>query len=486
MGACIPKHIPPTPLSTESLLSAHNSLETGNRESNEMLRACLNHAVQEFHREPQSLRDNATLTIQVRGRKRMEFVSGEGENKIVVSWLKGKTHYHIEISTLEVYLNRLSFSPAPLTSENLEKVRQELARWDNITKELRACLDIAIREIEKEPPSVKGNAELTVECGISCLDFISGKGRSRIHIFFSDKQPHYQVRVSSVDVYLDRLSCRTMLLTTENLMKVWKETEGLKGCTVDLRACLKRALQEFNTLSPRHRANATVFIDCDGKNFKMVSGHGDSWISIFNVIGDQHCHREVVLALGEVGSSSKITGKHGKEGPSFRIRKPEAKRSAEEGPSNQSWRTSNQPKGLSIRKKSKKGPSNMIELEEFASNDRKVEEETMLFQGRTLSDGKETDTGLSNSSGALGKEHSLTPKVLSSSTPNPQPDGKEMDLAGPLSLYSGTATEAVLIHGKNEEADSEVGASNDSSEEESPNVLEKPSDSRQGDDGPER
>ncbi|XP_026579094.1 uncharacterized protein LOC113451918 [Pseudonaja textilis] len=484
MGACIPKNIPPTPLSTENLLSARNNLQIGNRESDEMVRACLDHAAQEFHHEPRCLQDNATLIIQVRGRKIMEFISGGGENKIVVSWLKGKTHYHIEISTLEVYLDRLSLSPPPLTSENLEKVRQELAKWDNSTKELRACLDMSITEIEKEPPSVKSNAELTIECGNSCLDFISGKGRSRIHIFFSDKQPHYRVRVSSMDVYLDRLSYRTMLLTTENLMKLWKETEDLKGCTVDLRACLKRALQEFNALSPQHRANATVFIDCDGKNFKMVSGRGDSWISIFNVIGDQHCRREVVLALGEVESSSKVTGKHGKEGPSFWIKRSEARRNAEEGPSSLARRTSNQPKGLAIGKKSKKGTSNMIELKEFASNNRKAEEETMLVQGRTLSSGK--DTGVSNSSKALGKELSLLPKLLQAGTKKPQPDGKESDLAGPLSLHSGTTTEVALVHGKNGEADSEVVASNDSSEEDSSNILEKSSNSRQGDDGPER
>ncbi|KAK9405819.1 hypothetical protein NXF25_004593 [Crotalus adamanteus] len=486
MGACIPKSIPPTPLSTENLLSALNTLQIGNRESDEMVRACLDHAAQEFHREPHCLRDNATLTIQVRGRKIMEFVSGGGENKIVVSWLKGKIHYHIEISTLEVYLNRLSLSPPPLTSENLEKVRQELAKWDSITKELQACLDVAITEFEKEPPSVKNNAELTIECANSCLDFISGKGRSRIHIFLSDKQPHYRVRVSSLDVYLDRLSYHTMLLTTENLMKLWKETEDLKGCTVDLRACLKRALQEFNTLSPQHRANATVFFDCDGKNFKMVSGHGDNWISIFNIIGDQHCRREVVLALGEVETSSKVTGKYGKEGPSFWIRRSEARRSAEEGPSSLAWRTSNQPKGLAIGKKSKKGPCIMNELKEFASNDRKANEETMFVQGRTLSSGKETDTGLPNSSRAPGKELNLLPKLLSASTKKPQSDRKERDLAGPLSLYSGTTTEVVLVHGKNEEVDSEAAASNDSSEEDSSNIPEKSSDSRQGDDGPER
>lgn len=486
MGACIPKNIPPTPLSTENLLSARNSLQIGNRESDEMVRACLDHAAQEFHHEPPCLRDNATLTIQVRGRKIMEFVSGGGENKIVISWLKGKIHYHIEISTLEVYLDRLSLSPPPLSSENLEKVRQELAKWDNITKELRACLDMSITEIEKEPPSVKSNAELTIECGNSCLDFISGKGRSRIHIFFSEKQPHYRVRVSSMDVYLDRLSYRAMLLTTENLMKLWKETEDLKGCTVDLRACLKRALQEFNALSPQHRANATVFIDCDGKNFKMVSGHGDSWISIFNVIGDQHCRREVVLALGEVESSSKATGKHGKEGSSFWVRKSEARRSAEEGPSSLSWRTSNQPKGLAIGKKSKKGTSTMFELKQFASNNRKAGEETMLVQGRTFSSGKKTDTGLSNNLRVQGKELSILPKLLSASTKKPQPDGKERDLSGPLNLFSGTTTEVVLVHGKNEEADSEVAASNDSSEEDSSNILEKSSESRQGDDGPER
>ncbi|XP_061475280.1 uncharacterized protein LOC133380986 [Rhineura floridana] len=493
MGACIPKPSPPAPLSVDSLLSAKKSLEEGNRGSDTMLTACLDHALLEFPREPHCLRDNATLTVQVRGRKRMEFVSGGGENKIVVSWLKKKTHYNIEISSLEVYLNRLSLCTAPLTSDNLEKVRQELLQWDDATKELRACLDVAITEIEKEPPSVKSNAELTIECGSSCLDFVSGKGRSRIHILFSDKQPRYQVRVSCMDIYVDRLSCRTMPLTSENLLKVWKETESLKGCTVDLRACLKRALQEFNALSPRHRANATIFIDCDGKNFKMVSGHGESWISVFNIVGDQHCRREVVLALAETGSSSRLTGpsagKRGKEGPLFRVRKLEGRKGAEEGPSNQVRRTFNRPKRQSNGKRSKRGPPNVVVLEEFASSSWKGEEETTSFAGRTFSSGTRADTRLPNSSRGLGGEYILKLNVLSSSWKrklSEERNGKEIELAGLQSLPSGTVTEEVLIHGKSEDMGPSFNGSSEEEEGEPTDVLEETSDSRQADGGPER
>nr|XP_028575657.1 uncharacterized protein LOC114592018 [Podarcis muralis]XP_028575658.1 uncharacterized protein LOC114592018 [Podarcis muralis] len=500
MGACIPKPIPPAPLSVSNLLSAKESLEIANRGSDTMLTACLDHALLEFPREPRCLQDNATLTVQVRGRKRMEFVSGGGENKIVISWSKKKTRYNIEVSSLEVYLDRLSLCPAPLTSENLEKVRQELLKWGDVTKDLRACLDLAITEIEKEPPSVKSNAELTIECEGSCLDFISGKGKSRIHILFSDRQPRYRVRVTCMDIYVDRLNSRAVPLTSENLLKVWKETEGLKGCTVDLRACLKRALQEFNALTPRHRANATIFIDCDGKNFKMVSGHGDSWISVFNVVGDQHCRREVVLALADSGSSGRVTGptsaKQGKEGPSVWMRKLEGRRGAEEGPSNQARRTF---KVLSNGKRSKRGgPPNVIALEEFASSTWKWEEETTSsFAGRTFSREKRADTGLSKSSRAPGRECSLKSKALSTSGKRKRSgerDGKEGEHAGWQSLPSGTATEEVLIHGHREEDRKEMeptsnGSSedeDDDEEEEPPGVLEESSDSRQADDGPER
>ncbi|XP_053235204.1 uncharacterized protein LOC128409043 [Podarcis raffonei] len=500
MGACIPKPIPPAPLSVSNLLSAKESLEIANRGSDTMLTACLDHALLEFPREPRCLQDNATLTVQVRGRKRMEFVSGGGENKIVISWSKKKTRYNIEVSSLEVYLDRLSLCPAPLTSENLEKVRQELLKWGDVTKDLRACLDLAITEIEKEPPSVKSNAELTIECEGSCLDFISGKGKSRIHILFSNRQPRYRVRVTCMDIYVDRLNSRAVPLTSENLLKVWKETEGLKGCTVDLRACLKRALQEFNALTPRHRANATIFIDCDGKNFKMVSGHGDSWISVFNVVGDQHCRREVVLALADSGSSGRVTGptsaKQGKEGPSVWMRKLEGRRGAEEGPSNQARRTF---KVLSNGKRSKRGgPPNVIALEEFASSTWKWEEETTSsFAGRTFSREKRADMGLSKSSRAPGRECSLKSKALSTSGKRKRSDvrdGKEGEHAGWQSFPSGTATEEVLIHGHKEEAGKEMEPTSngpsededDDDEEEPPGVLEESSDSRQADDGPER
>ncbi|XP_062825581.1 uncharacterized protein LOC134295944 [Anolis carolinensis] len=505
MGACIPKEISPAPLSVDSLLSAQNSLETDSREADEMLKACLDHALQEFPREPRGLRDNATLTIHVKGRKRMEFVSGRGENKIAVCWFKRKTHYNTEICNLEVYLDRLSFSPPSLTIESLEKVKQELIKWSDATKELRACLDVAITEVGKEPSSVKNDAELTIECNGFCLDFISGKGRSHIYILFSDKLPRYRVRVASVDVYLDRLKCRAMPLTTENLLKVWKEVENLKGCTADLRACLKRALQEFNALPPQHRGNATIFIDCDGKNFKMVSGHGESWISVFNILGDQHCRREVVLALGETGSSSRVTassgGKRGKEGAAFRAKRSEGRRDAEEGPSTQARRTSNKSNELMDEKMSKRWPSNVVRIEEFAANRRKGEEETTSFGGRTFSSGKWADTKLSNSSRVLERDSFLRSTILSSNKRIKLSNDveQERELSGPLSLSGETAKEEVLVHGKSEETEKDVGPSNRSSDREKanqkneeeagrdpPDVLEISSDSQQGDDGPER
>ncbi|XP_077187142.1 uncharacterized protein LOC143834310 [Paroedura picta] len=497
MGACIPKPSSPVPLSIDSLQSVQKSLESGRRESDEMLRACLDHALQEFPHEPRRLRDNATLTVQVGGRKRMEFVSGRGENKITVSWWKRRTRYHIEVSNLEVYLDRLSLSPPPLTSGSLEKVRQELARWSDATTELCSCLDVAILEIDKEPPSVKTNAELTVECGSSCLDFISGRGKSHIYVVFSNRQPRYRVRVSCIDVYLDRLSARAMPLTSDNLLKVWKEMEGMKGCTVDLRACLKRALQEFNALSPRHRANATIFIDCDGKTFKMVSGQGESWISVINVIGDQHCRREVVLALGEIGSPSSglgsSTGRRGKEGPLFRVRRSDAWRSAEEGPSNLSRKTASKPKGLSNGKRPRRMSSINVGTEEGASENKKREEEISSV-GRTISAGKRADTEVSNCPKALGAEHSQRPKGFSPSGKWQQPNeknGKEREPTISLSLSKRTAEEETLTHGDrdplSEAKGKEATPSDGSSEEEGPSDLpEVPSDSRQADDGPKR
>uniref|UniRef100_A0ACB8EHD3 Uncharacterized protein n=1 Tax=Sphaerodactylus townsendi TaxID=933632 RepID=A0ACB8EHD3_9SAUR len=440
-----------------------------------MLRACLDHALQKFPREPRCLQENATLTVQVAGKKRMEFVSGRGENKIIVSWLKRKTRYNIEVSNLEVYLDRLSQCPAPLTPGSLEKVKQELAKWEDATKELCSCLEVAITEIDKEPPSVKCNAELTVECGTSCLDFVSGKGKSHIHVAFSNRQPQYRVRVPCVDVYLDRLSSRALPLTSENLLKVWKEMEGMKGCTVDLRACLKRALQEFNALSPRHRANATVFIDCDGKSLRMFSGQGESWISIINIIGDQHCRREVVLALGEIGSSSSkpgsSTGKRGKEGPLFRVRRLEGWRNAEEGPSSSARRPASRPKGLPNGKRSKLTSSSRADAEEGASESRKKEEETSSV-GRTISTGKRMDTGVPHGPRALGMECSLRSKGLSPSgkwkLPNER-NGKGKQPATSLSLLKRTAEEEMLIHGKrellSEETGKEATPSNESSEE---------------------
>lgn len=486
MGACIPSHRPPTPLSVDNLLSVQKSLGTGQQGSDEMLRACLEHALREFPHEPRRLQDNATLTVQIKGRKRMEFVSGGGENKIVVSWLKRKTCYNIEISSLEVYLDRLSASPPPLTTEILEKVRQDLARWDEATKELCSCLDVVLTEIAKEPSSLKNNAELTIECGNLCLDFISGKGRSHIYVLFTDKQPRYRVQVSCVDVYLDRLNCREMPLSAVNLLKMWKEIEGMKGCTVDLRACLKRALQEFNALSPRHRTNATVFIDCDGKNFKLVSGQGENWISIFNIIGDEHCHREVVLALGETGSSSRVAGpaggRRGKDGPSFRIRRSEGRRGAEEGSSNLARRSINRPKGLISY--------SVSEGEEGASSSRKKEEKTP-FGERTFSNEKRADTGLSSCSRTLGREHSLRTKVLSTGGKRKLSDkghGKERISAEPLSDIS--STEEVLIHVEgeafSEDTGKQAGPSNESSDEVSPIGLEETSVKRQPEDGLQR
>lgn len=497
MGACIPKRSSPVPLSIDSLQSVQKSLESGRRESDAMLRACLEHALQEFAHEPRCLRDNATLTVQVGGRKKMEFVSGRGENKITVSWLKRKTRYNIEVSDLEVYLDRLSLSPAPLTTRSLEKVKQELARWDDATKELCSCLDVAIMEIEKEPTSVKSNAELTVECGGSCLDFISGKGKSHIYVVFSNRQARYRVRVSSVDVYLDRLSSRAMPLTSENLLKVWKEMEGLKGCTVDLRACLKRALQEFSALSPRHRANVTIFIDCDGKTFKMTAGQGESWISVINIIGDQHCRREVVLALVEIGSPSSglgpSTGKRGKEGPLSKGKKSEGWRSAEEGTSNLSRKTAIKPKGVSNGKQSRRTSYMNIGAEEGTSESRKKEEGTSAV-GRTKSTGKRADPGVSNCPRTLETEYSQSSKGLSTNEKQQQStetNGKEKEPATSLCLSKRTAEEKALIHGKkelfSEETGKEATSSDGSSEEEGPPDLPEISlDSRQADDGPKR
>nr|XP_020633249.1 uncharacterized protein LOC110069994 [Pogona vitticeps] len=490
MGACIPKQLPSTPLSVDSLLMVQKSLESGNREADEMARACLDHALREFPREPRQLQDNATLTVQVKGRERMVFVSGTGENKIAVSWLKRKTYYSVEIPNLDMYLDRLSLSPPPLTSENLQKVRQELMKWDEATKELCACLDVALLETEKEPSSVMDDAQLTIQCGGSCLDFISGKGRSHIYILYTERQPRYRVRVPCVDVYFDRLSCRPMPLTTENLLKMWKEIENLKGCTVDLRACLKRAMQEFNALSPQRRANATVFIDCDGKNFKIVSGHGESWISIFNIVGDQHCRREVVLALGDRPSSSRATrslgGRSGKEGTSFRVRRSEGKRGAEEGPSNQARRMSNRPPELSDEKSSKRWPPDVVELKVFTSDGRKEEEETTSFGGRTLSGGRKTDTGPSSSSKAMGKEHPFGLKVSTKRRKMSGETGMEID--GPVDLPSGTATEEVYFSGKSEEmpkGEEPAHAAQDD-DEESPDFPEVSSSNPQGNTGPER
>lgn len=89
---------------------------------------CLQLALEKWEKEPECIQNNAHLTIQSQ-RGVMEFISGNGENKMTVWEQDGRPCYHLQVHAW-----------APWLVKQLNKVMQLIIDWYRWAKRHFSCL----------------------------------------------------------------------------------------------------------------------------------------------------------------------------------------------------------------------------------------------------------------------------------------------------------------------------------------------------------
>ncbi|CAM2101376.1 unnamed protein product [Caretta caretta] len=92
------------------------------------LRACFDRAWEGFRQEPWGVQENARLLIQW-GRRKLQFVSGQGQCEISVRLANGRPQYHITELGGDRPVTWSHASPEPLNVADLARVRDRLGRW---------------------------------------------------------------------------------------------------------------------------------------------------------------------------------------------------------------------------------------------------------------------------------------------------------------------------------------------------------------------
>ncbi|XP_075774399.1 uncharacterized protein LOC142825960 [Pelodiscus sinensis] len=273
----------PEPLSVAGLARVRDRLQRWGVLEEE-LGSCFALALQEFSQEPRCVQENTRLRLRWGGEE-LEFVSGQGQCKILVLHADGQPRYHITEPARAAYLALLRSHPEPLSVADLARVRDRLGRWGALGKELSSCFEEAIAQFSRELPCVQTNARLQIWWSGQNLAFLAGQGQCEISVCSGYRGPSYEVKKLPLDVDLARIRARTEPLSTESLSRLLSRSWSYTEPNRPLRPCLQCALNGFSREPRWVQANARLRIHCGGEELEFVSGQGLCEISVLHADG---------------------------------------------------------------------------------------------------------------------------------------------------------------------------------------------------------
>ncbi|XP_032629858.1 uncharacterized protein LOC116821074 [Chelonoidis abingdonii] len=273
----------PQKLSTKSLQGVRDALEKWAL-LDEELGACFERALAEFPREPRCVKRNARMVIRHETIE-LVFVSGQGECEITVSEGDREPGYKVKEPTVTVYQERLRSRPQRLSVGNLERIRHRLESWEVMTKELRCCFDLVLREFPKEPECVRENPGMCVVWDETKLRLVSEDGDCEVSVTCCDGKPSYEVKVKSWVMYRERMRLSEQPLSTENLQSMRGEVRGLSGVPEKVKEALNVAVRDFSAEPGCLQENARLVIECDRGEMVFVSGKGENKVDVCIIDG---------------------------------------------------------------------------------------------------------------------------------------------------------------------------------------------------------
>ncbi|XP_075774402.1 uncharacterized protein LOC112544940 isoform X2 [Pelodiscus sinensis] len=172
-------------------------------------------------------------------------------------------------------------APEPLSVADLLRVQGQLEAQEKMTYELRACMDLALQEFMREPPSVQDNAQMLIQCQGTMLEFKSGDGENEIYVHYHNGEPQYDMKEPTMEVYLARMRSHPEQLSVENLLRVQTKLEAWGKMTNELRDCFIHAQEKFQQEPVYVQQNAKMLIHGSGRILEFLSGTGECEISVF-------------------------------------------------------------------------------------------------------------------------------------------------------------------------------------------------------------
>lgn len=249
-----------------TLLSLWSKLD-----SNSELFACLELALE---RMLPCIVNNVLLTIAA-DQKMKQWISGEGENEIVIYYSQGKPHCQVYLATWEEYLSWLGSQPQVLSLGNLLCARSRLRCWSSSHKDKSfACFAEAVERFLVEPIAVKQDARMLVECAGQMVEFVSGQGSCEISVFLKDDMPLYSVQVKHTDVFLMRVRAGIVDLNSENLREV-RDRLGES----ELKCCFHFAWSQFIHEPKCIQTNAKMVV-MSSEVLQLIAGKGQNLILV--------------------------------------------------------------------------------------------------------------------------------------------------------------------------------------------------------------
>ncbi|CAM2101378.1 unnamed protein product [Caretta caretta] len=106
-----------------------------------------------------------------------------------------------------------STTPEPLSIEQLLQVRGRLESRKRLTKELKACFNLALSEFSQEPLCIQKNARMTIQSKATVLVFVSGTEENEISVFSLEGKIQYSIKIGRWDTSVARVLSRDIAKT---------------------------------------------------------------------------------------------------------------------------------------------------------------------------------------------------------------------------------------------------------------------------------
>uniref|UniRef100_A0A2D4MDL9 Uncharacterized protein n=1 Tax=Micrurus spixii TaxID=129469 RepID=A0A2D4MDL9_9SAUR len=182
--------------------------------------------------------------------------------------------------------NHVATIVVPIKGDNTETVPKDLTvtvlleakNSEPFCEAMKTCFDTAVNKFRSEPPIVKENAKMILECNGTRKEFVSGKGENYIEVFWVDGQTHYTVKEANSQVYVARLESQPLNLGS--LLNVYQQLVSLEG-SEELRHCLNKTIEKFPKEPHAVQDDAILKVSCGGSNVTFHSEAGKNEINVY-------------------------------------------------------------------------------------------------------------------------------------------------------------------------------------------------------------